>query len=220
MSKRLSTGLFVSFCAWGQPGLTQPILNQPALTQGLPWAQTAPRVDYGPPGLPEDSPQTRETNMLFYSDPRGLQPEPAKPPAGAVSVEELQHPLSGKALKMLRRAENLSAMGLHDKAIKQLQMALKERSAVPYAHSLLGQEYLKTNQVPIAIVELEEAVKLLPHNVADHSNLGYALFLQGDLDAGEREVRQALELDRQNVKTQHVLDQILHARKAIAQANP
>ena len=218
MSKRLITALSLSICAWAQPGVTQPLLSQPALTQRLPWDQTAPRIDSGLPGLPEDSPQTNETNMIFYNNPRGLPPQRVMPVPSAVSVEELQHPLSGKALKMMRRAANFAAMGRHDKAIEQLQAALKEPSAVPYAHSLLGQEYLKTNQVPVAIPELEEAVKLLPHNVANHSNLGYALFLTGDLDAGEREVRQALALDRQNSKTQHVLDQILHARKAIAQS--
>lgn len=189
-------------------------------TQRLPWVQPAPRIENGPPGLPEDSPQTTETNLLFYGDPRGPQPQPVRPQAGTVSVEELQHPLSNKAIKMLRRAENFSAMGRHDKAIEQLYAALKEPSAVPYVHSLLGQEYLKTNQVPVAITELQEAVKLLPHNVADHSNLGYALYLTGDLDSGEREVRKALELDRQNSKTQHVLEQILRARKAMAQAEP
>ncbi len=204
-----------------QPGVPQPvpgqlILNQPTPTQQPPWTQAALEIDNGTP-LPEDSPQTNETNLIFYNNPRGLQPEPVEPRASTVSVEQLQHPLSGKAAKMLNRAANLGAMGRHDKAIEQLQAALKEPSAVPYAHSLLGQEYLKTNQVPVAITELEEAVKLLPHNVADHSNLGYALFLEGNLDAGEREVRQALELDRQNSKTKHVLDQILHARKAIAQ---
>lgn len=222
MSKRLITALFFAVCAWGQPAWTQPpsaqpMSTQPALTQKFPWTQTGLRTDDDSPVLPEDSPQTGETNMIFYNNPRGLQPEPVTPPARTVSVEELQHPLSGKAVKMLRRAENFSAMGRHDRAIEQLQAALKEPSAVPYAHSLLGQEYLKINQVPVAITELEEAVKLLPHNVADHSNLGYALFLEGNLDAGEREVRQALELDRQNSKTKHVLDQILRARREIAQ---
>jgi Flp pilus assembly protein TadD len=111
-------------------------------------------------------------------------------------------------------------MGRHDKAIQQLQLALKERSAVPYAHSMLGAEYLKIDQLQPAIAELEQAVTLLPRNVPDHSNLGYALYLSGDLDRAETETRQALELDRDNAKTQRVLNQILRARKMQARSLP
>ena len=137
----------------------------------------------------------------------------AQVPAAKVSVEQLQHPLSRKAAGLLRQAQNFAAMGRHDKAIAQLQGALKESSAIPYAHSMLGVEYLKTNQVPAAITELEQAVTLLPRNAADRSNLAYALLLTGDLDRSEREIRQALDLDRANPKTRFVLNEILSARR-------
>lgn len=171
------------------------------------FAQTLGEV---PPA--EDSPMTRANNMLFYNSPRGAQATPDSAPAGTVSAEQLQHPLSPKGAKLLNQARNYAQMGRHDKAIAQLKIALKEKSAVPYAHSMLGAEYLRTGQAPMAIGELEQAITVLPRNVPDRSNLGYALFLTGDLDRAEQETRRALELDHRNTTTLHVLDQILRAK--------
>jgi Flp pilus assembly protein TadD len=153
-------------------------------------------------------------NLTFYDNPRGASFTPGPAPAKTVSVEQLQHPLSRKGAKLLDQARNFVAMGRHDKAIAQLLLALKERSAMPYAHSMLGAEYIKTNQIPAAIAELEQAITLLPRNVPNHSNLGYALLLSGEIDRAETETRQALELDRNNTRTQHVLSLILAARRS------
>lgn len=168
----------------------------------------------------EDSPEASATNEIFYNSPRTPEPRASQPDgtvaAGTVSVEQLQHPLSRKGASLLRRAQNFAAMGDHGKAIAELRLALKERSAIPWAHSLLGSEFLKTNQVPAAIEALEQAVKLLPRTAVNHANLGYALFLRGDAQRAEIEVRQALDLDRaqgqNNEKTRRVLSLITHAR--------
>jgi Flp pilus assembly protein TadD len=131
--------------------------------------------------------------------------QPPSAPA-AVSAERLRHPVSRKGAKMLQQARNYSHAGEHGKAIDELHLALKEPSAVPYAHSILGAEYLRIGQFPAAVGELEEAVRLLPHEVANRSNLGYALYLVGEKDRGQEEVRLALSLDTHNPKTRFVLE--------------
>jgi tetratricopeptide (TPR) repeat protein len=178
----------------------------------------------------EDSPASLADNQISYGNPRGLEPKASEPagaisaagtispartisPAGTISVEQLQHPLSRKGARLLRQAQNFVAIGDHGKAIAELQLALKERSAIPYANSLLGSEYLRINQVPAAIEALEQAVKLLPRNAANHSNLGYALFLLGHAERAEQEVQRALELDRNNQTTRHVLSIVTHGNK-------
>jgi tetratricopeptide (TPR) repeat protein len=175
--------------------------------RGLPSLDVIPRA--------EDSAQAASDNQIFYGSPRLPEPQVSEP-AGAVSVEQLQHPVSRKGDGLLRQALNFAAMGDHPKAIAKLQLALKEPSAVPYAHSMLGTEYLRINQVPAAIEALEKAVKLLPRDAVNHANLGFALFLSGSAERGEQEVRQALELDRalhqNDEKTRFVLGLILHAR--------
>ncbi len=182
----------------------------PSLTAASSWGQIEGAAPLGAFSRAEDSPETLADNQIFYGSPHGIEPQ-ASEPAGTISVEQLQHPVSRKGDGLLRRAQNFSAKGEHAKAIAQLQLALKESSAMPYARSLLGSEYLKINQVPAAIDSLEQAIKLLPRNAVDHSNLGYALFLLGDIERAEREVREALDLDRNNVKTRFVLGLITHA---------
>ena len=136
-----------------------------------------------------------------------------------VSSDQLQHPLSAKGAKMIRKAQSLAAAADHLKAIEELKQALKEPSAVPYAHALLGQEYLKTGQVASAAEELEQASVMLPHDVIVHSNFGYALFLLGDGARGEQEVRRALDLDHNNSPAQRLLGYIQRARQSSAPAN-
>jgi tetratricopeptide (TPR) repeat protein len=177
------------------------------------WGQTPKYAGLGALTHAEDSLDSFENNQIFYNNLRG--PELSVPaPAGTVSVEQLQHPLSRRGERLLRRAKNFAAMGDHDKAIAALQVALKEPSAVPYAHSLLGSEFLRVNEIPAAIEALEQAVKLLPRTAVNHSNLGYALFLLGDAQRAEQEVRQALDLDRNNEKTRRLLGFITHASEA------
>src|ERR1700681_197170 len=86
-------------------------------------------------------------------------------PAGKISAELLRYPLSDKARRMLQKALQTSKAGDHSGAVKQLQQTLtKCPDTGAYVHSLLGVEYLKTDQIPEAIDALERAVKLLPHD--------------------------------------------------------
>jgi Tfp pilus assembly protein PilF len=129
--------------------------------------------------------------------------------AATVSADRLQHPLTKKGARMIRAAQAYAESGDHSKAIEELKHALNEPSAVPYAHSILGTEYLKTREPVLARREIELALQILPHDPALHSNLGYALWMTGDPEKGEREVRKALDLDHNNATAQRLLGYIL-----------
>lgn len=118
------------------------------------------------------------------------------PQQWVVSAQELRHPLSRKGNKLLKKARNYAQSQQHDKSIETLKEALKEPSAALYAHGLLGVEYLRTNQIPQALDELQTAVRLMPHIPGNHSNYGFALCLSGDYERGRQEVEAALKLDR------------------------
>ncbi len=109
-------------------------------------------------------------------------------------MAELQHPLSRKGRSFLEKAQKELRAGKTDEGVAILKNALKEPSAVPYVHSMLGAIYLRLGRVPEAIAELEQAVQLLPMAV-NYSNLGYAYCVQGDAIKGEQELHRALELD-------------------------
>jgi Tfp pilus assembly protein PilF len=113
-----------------------------------------------------------------------------------VSAEQLRHPLSRKGSSLLQKAKKYAQSQQHDKSIETLREALKEPSAAPYAHGLLGVEYLRATQIPEALEELQKAVELMPHAPGNHSNYGFALCLSGDYQRGRKEIEAALKLDR------------------------
>ncbi len=125
--------------------------------------------------------------------------------SGTVSAETLRHALSGKALRSLQKALDLIQAGNHLRALEQLRGTAKISSAAPIAHSLLGQEHLRLGEAKEAIPELQQAVRLLPSDVANRANLGLALLMTGETRAAEQELRGALQLDPDNPRTQLVL---------------
>jgi len=158
--------------------------------------------------------QTVQIGVNGQSITLQLPEAPAQAAAATISADQLQHPLTSRGAKMIRKAQEYAEAGDHSKAIEELKRALTEPSAIPYAHSILGTEYLKTGQAGLAQGELEQAVEMLPHEAVLHSNLAYALFLRGDADRGEQEVRKALDLDHNNSHAQRLLGYILKARHA------
>jgi hypothetical protein len=81
----------------------------------------------------------------------------------------------------------------------------KEPSAVPYAHSLLGTEYLKTKNNSAAIVELREAGRLMPGMAANRANLRCADCMTGKAQMGEQELHEAIKLDKTSPQAQYLL---------------
>jgi tetratricopeptide (TPR) repeat protein len=136
-------------------------------------------------------------------------PAPSNNRGGAISADELRHPLSGKARRALQKVMTVIQAGDHARAVEQLREVVKIPSAAPYAHSLLGQEYLQLGKTIAALPELEEAVRLLPSDVPDRADLGLALLVTGDTQRAEQELRHALQMDPNNVQTKVVLGEAL-----------
>ena len=198
--------VFVSFFwignapAWGQvlygnpydPGMSQPF--------GYP--------DWGPSGL--------EDSMSGF--PRSPPLAPAGP--ATVSTDVLRHPLSSKARRLFEKAMHHAELGNHAAAIQGLREALaKDPSSAPYADNLLGLEYIETRRFTDAKSSFEEAVRLMPHESANHSNYGLSLAIFGEWDSAEKEVRKALQLDRANSKAKLILE-ALQMRKRTKSAEP
>jgi tetratricopeptide (TPR) repeat protein len=180
------------------------------------WSQTL-----STPSSPIPTPSSRILKADNADDMFGADPFSASGPFVAVTrnappslvpADELARVISKKGIKLLTKVETYMEANDSAKAIDTLQEVLKDPSAAPYAHGLLGTEYLKLNRIADAVNELEQAVQLLPHNAPARSNLGYALFLAGEQERGEQEVRKALVLDSANPKTRHVLSVIERGR--------
>jgi Flp pilus assembly protein TadD len=138
---------------------------------------------------------------------------PRRAGPAAVSADQLRHPLTGKSLRTIQKAEKLIAAHDYVHAREELQKAVKDQAAAPYAHSLLGQEYERDGRFGEAAVELEQAVRLLPSSVPDRANLGYALLMTGQFSAAEKELQRALELQPANPRTHLVLGMLYYTLK-------
>ncbi len=144
-----------------------------------------------------------DESMSSFPDSRAHVP----PGAPTVSADVLRHPLSSKARRRLEKALRLSELGKHLAAIQELRETLvKEPSSAPYAHSLLGVEYVENQQFAEARTSFEEAVRLMPHESVNHSNLGFSLAVAGDWNSAEQEARTAIQLDPSNSRAKTLLD--------------
>jgi predicted Zn-dependent protease len=129
--------------------------------------------------------------------------------SGAVSVEELRYPLTGKSLRAIVTAQKHLKSGQQERGLQELRDAMSDPSAMPYAISMLGVEHLKTGQLDAALSELEKAVRLLPGRPENRSNLAFALLLKGQTERGLEQARKALQLDPARPKTRMVLGMLL-----------
>ena len=192
MSYRILSLFLITVCSWGQ------YLSTPA-SPTMPASRVPLRADNG-----DDSLAASEA-FVFVTPARTA-------PAGLVPADELSRTVSKKGARLLNKARDYVDSGNHKKAIEALLEAVNEPSAAPFAHGVLGTEYLKIGRIADAVTELEQSVQLLPHNVPSRSNLGYALYLAGEQERGEQEVRKALVLDSSNAKTRYVLSLIERGR--------
>ncbi len=140
-------------------------------------------------------------------------PEPGR---DLVSADILRHPIPSKARRMLQAALDHMKRRDHTAAIGALRETLeKYPSSAPYVHSLLGVEYLKTDQFAAAANSFEQAANLLPHDAVNRYNLGLALVSEGDYERGEKEVRRALELDPGNENSQMLLNVLIERKRSV-----
>jgi len=154
-----------------------------------------------------------ELEDSMSSMPDSWEHVPASP--ATVSADVLRHPLTSKVRRRLERALHLAELGKHPAAIQELRETLvKEPSSAPYAQNLLGVEYVENRQFEEARSSFEEAVRLMPHQSINHSNLGFSLAVTGDLNSAEEQARKAIQLDPANLKAKSLLELLLHARRA------
>jgi Flp pilus assembly protein TadD len=156
-----------------------------------------------------------ELSDSMVSVPDSSERVPAGP--ATVSSDVLRHPLSSKARRRLEKAMHFAGLGNHAAAIQILRDALiKEPSTAPYAENMLGLEYVENRQYAEAKSSFEEAVRLMPHESVNHSNLGYSLAVEGDWNSAEQEARKALQLDSANSKAKSLLDLLLSRKRRTA----
>ena len=153
------------------------------------------------------APPGAQSQEVFDQPPAAVPLRPTHRPAQTISADLLRHPLSYKTRGMLQRAVDWMRSGKHKEAIHQLEDTLaKDPASAPYVHSLLGYEFMQTDQFAEAVKCFEQAVALLPHDAINRANYGISLAASGDLEGAKEQARRAHELDPDNPGIQRFLD--------------
>ena len=188
--------------AWGQ------------IRYGNPYDASNGRLSWGFPGFGSRG------SLEALPDFPQVAPLDASGPA-TVSADVLRHPLSSKARRLFEKAMHFAEMGDHHTAIDGLRDALvKCPGDAPYAHNLLGLEYIEAHQYTQAKDSFAEAARLMPRESSNHSNLGLSLAIVGDWETAEKEERRALQLDKSNLKARVILDALLVRKRQATDGRP
>ena len=131
--KRISWATIVACRCWAQAGVTPQQAND-RLWEDL----------WGPNVFHTCTPAKGQPAAVCIADLGGTVPPeiPQKKPAGeTVSVSQLQHKVPREAAKMFQRALKFSKAGEHEKAVAELEAALRRDPQFASAENQLGAEY-------------------------------------------------------------------------------
>jgi tetratricopeptide (TPR) repeat protein len=137
-----------------------------------------------------------------------------RPPSGPVSVGELMHPPSRKAVQSMVAAQKLSEAGNHAAAAAELQKAVLLAPASGTAHTNLAVQYIRLLRYPEALDELQRAGQLVKPTALILGNTAYAQLALGRDDEAMQSLRKAVELDASYAPAQYLLGVML-ARDAV-----
>jgi tetratricopeptide (TPR) repeat protein len=140
-------------------------------------------------------------------------------PAGGISVNELQHPPSRKAVKDVIAATKLQHAGDYPAAIERLQDAIRVSPEFPAAHTNLAAVYAMTGRYTESLTESQRALALGHPNPVDFCNIAYAqTFLKRYGEAADN-ARQCLSLAPDSAQAHYILGCLLaRDRRTIPQA--
>lgn len=132
-----------------------------------------------------------------------------RPPSGAVSAWELQHPPSRKAVALVAAAQKLSQAGQYARAAAELKKAVGISPEYAEAHVNLGAQYLRLGNYQEALDETERGLRVGPPSAIALSNMAYAQQqLSRDAEA-IRTARWSLRLDPDYLPAHYVLGMAL-----------
>ena len=129
--------------------------------------------------------------------------------SNTVTVQELKHAIPKKAHKEMERAEKAHLQQRKDEAKEHLNRAVSIDPEFVAARNNLAAIYLTEGDGEAAVAQLEEAVKIDPHNPILFTNLTLGYTMTHKLDAAERAARERLLLDRTSAKAHLFLGLVL-----------
>jgi tetratricopeptide (TPR) repeat protein len=140
--------------------------------------------------------------------------EPVRPVSGTISVAQLKHRVSSKALREFARADHEMRKKHLEAAIEHLNKAIDIDPAYMEAQNNLGARYIQRGDYEQAVTHLRIAFRLDPTSIFARTNLGMALWLAGDCGEAEQIANDAVRLAPGFPQAQFLLGMILDAKGA------
>ena len=132
-----------------------------------------------------------------------------RPPSGPVSVNELQHPPSPKALHAMAKAKQFTQAGDYERAAQALQEAIRLAPDFASAHTNLAAQYARLRRYEDAAAESQRAIALSRPNSVDLCNLAYAQIYLRRFDEALSSARQGMILDPGSPRAHYLVGYLL-----------
>lgn len=123
----------------------------------------------------------------------------AQPISGLVSVQQLRHPPSKKALRAFQEAQRYSRTHDVENAVRKLELAIQIAPFFQEAHLNLGVQYARTGRTAEAMQQFQTALDIGPPDAKAFANLAWCYVRLNRFREAESLARRALALDPANV---------------------
>jgi tetratricopeptide (TPR) repeat protein len=128
-----------------------------------------------------------------------------EPISGLVSVRDLQHPISKKAIQKAYEAQQLARANKVTKAIAMLEDAIRIDPAYRDAHLNLGVQYVRVGRTADARAQFQKALDIGPPAAPLYLDLALTSLALREYHGAEAFAHKALELDPANSSAQKAL---------------
>lgn len=130
------------------------------------------------------------------------------PPGGGVTVQQLQHPPSKKALQAMLTAQKDSAAGNFEKAADELEKAVQLSPYFAEAYTNLAAQHIRLGRYQQATAELTRAIEIGGPNPIALTNLAVLQLNEEQVSEAEKSARWALRLDPGYPQAEYILQRI------------
>jgi len=151
----------------------------------------------------------------------GQRRERQRAPGGPVSISDLRHPPSRKAVEAFMAAQKFAQNGQPAAAAEQLEKAIRLSPDYVEAHTNLAAQYVRLGHPEEAIAESRRAIELSKPNAADLGNMAYAQYLLNRRQEAIQSAQAGLEIEPGSPKLHYILGMLLATDpKTLAQSIP
>jgi tetratricopeptide (TPR) repeat protein len=136
-------------------------------------------------------------------------PENERPAGATVSAQDLLHPPTPKAFKAFVAAQKFSAAGAHEKAVEQLEKAVRLSPEYGAAWVNLAAEHILLKRYEEALQELTHASEISKPTAMLYGDMAFAQYCLRRFADGTRSAREALRLDPSSAPAHYLLGTFL-----------